>query len=844
MNDSYLFTGRANLLTVIQYINPNSSLLDFATKSIDELYTTLTNKYSLDIHELFRNFIYQENYIILVTISNDNVKLYPLFQEINGNCDTFRIVPKTLLDYYDNKIHINDHQIIIPLINPTQHMIDSYIKPINKQNALIKKSLDNIQNIPLMLNSDDFNIIITQISKINLSKPFVTDNYYKYWSTRIYKFMDDSTNNKDNEYSIDSSKCINYIDSSVTIPTQYKASYTMPNNFIDDETIKKIIGLFGNNNCSTKQLVHLYCIMSVSKEFCHLTINNANIINTIFRKILRYNKQYKSIIYTCLWYNMYYMNKEENIYYSNTNAKLKYYSFTNFDKRFILTLSNVQYFRLDKTDGIYYDTNPFGVIGINTRASNLDHIRYSFRNFTLNNHKHIGLYNNIKFKKRFNLFTYRLLDNISWDNTYICGSIIPACAIKSPLEELCNLKSEAQNVQSYFKLFYDNSDVDIMIYASKDEFSKKVKLMYYKIKDNYLQYNINSFVRIAVDNTIEKIKQKMAIGFYDCHFKSNQSCLSKHIIIKILSYNCHILPSDMSKINKQLSQYIQTLNELKKEKDSKVLDAYIKYFPKYNDTSTHIIDIFFQTLHTQLILGIYTDNIIKLKQVSIKNYNTKYHIIVPGLRTFEVFRIFYRDPFYVVSRHHLPCVRALYHAGELYMLPSFLSACMTRMNIDYKYFTSKRGKSPMDIIHKYYHRGIGTFCTKKEKSVNKQYRLQKGLPNTFTDMKLIDSFYSHTFLTKKSITDTIPYVKRYIVSHPNVHPKFENCNISIKPKELSQEFNLDTYIKKYKNMNLHYVKQLLMNKNTFSSSLFFDKFQNLYNFDKNSVMSYFLLDSH
>ena len=298
MNPSYLFIGRTNLLTVIKYISQDLTLLDFATKPIHDLYVPLATKYPLNLYDLFQNFIYQQNYIILVVFIDNNIKLYPLFQDINGNYDNYRIVPKNILRKYDKKIHINDHQVIIPLFNPTQTTINLFIKP-EQYNSSINKSLDNIHNIStLSLNSsDDFDNIITQISKINFSKPFVTDNYYKYWSTRIYKYLDTNEPLNTDEYTIDSTNCINYIDSSVTIPTQYKASYTIPDNFIKQNTIENIIKLFKYPSpiIDNTNLVKLYCIMAVSKEFCHLTINNAHIINTIFRKILKYNKHFKSI---------------------------------------------------------------------------------------------------------------------------------------------------------------------------------------------------------------------------------------------------------------------------------------------------------------------------------------------------------------------------------------------------------------------------------------------------------------------------------------------------------------------------------------------------------------------
>ena len=65
-----------------------------------------------------------------------------------------------------------------------------------------------------------------------------------------------------------------------------------------------------------------------------------------------------------------------------------------------------------------------------------------------------------------------------------------------------------------------------------------------------------------------------------------------------------------------------------------------------------------------------------------------------------------------MSRFHLPIVRSYYDGSEIYLTPSCVFACMTLLNIDYKYFAGS--KDPIEIINKYRMRGFGTILNEKE----------------------------------------------------------------------------------------------------------------------------------
>jgi hypothetical protein len=102
------------------------------------------------------------------------------------------------------------------------------------------------------------------------------------------------------------------------------------------------------------------------------------------------------------------------------------------------------------------------------------------------------------------------------------------------------------------------------------------------------------------------------------------------------------------------------------------------------------------------------DNIVFMPKV-----NYKFRISSDYLpRNFEFFMIKYKEFFSTVAKFHLPIVRSYFNGKTVYMTPSCISACMTQINIDYKYFAGS--KDPIEIINKYRMRGFGTILNERE----------------------------------------------------------------------------------------------------------------------------------
>ncbi len=144
------------------------------------------------------------------------------------------------------------------------------------------------------------------------------------------------------------------------------------------------------------------------------------------------------------------------------------------------------------------------------------------------------------------------------------------------------------------------------------------------------------------------------------------------------------------------------------------------------------------------------------------------------LHSIEVFRTKYEEFFSCVSRFHLPCVRGYYDGNNVYLLPSCVTALMTHMNIDYKYFAGVR--DPIDIINKYRMRGIGTIINAQEKMHMLNYNSnESGLQSMFGLSGSKSENYSKHF-GSKNIGDNIYKPGRFMKGYPD--DTYNNPNYS------------------------------------------------------------------
>jgi len=274
------------------------------------------------------------------------------------------------------------------------------------------------------------------------------------------------------------------------------------------------------------------------------------------------------------------------------------------------------------------------------------------------------LANTKEFKDRFNKFITKekidVFKGLNWKNLGVTGSIIPAtCRKLDPLQEDGNFSPD-----EYFDIFYKDSDVDIM--CDLVEYPAFFDKVHHLI--SVINMNINE--KYPLSSVKCEITKTAALHFSKKSIDGEMNQYIAHGMYKQLK--SEDIKHDEEKYSK--------INEV-------VCIDNFKYYV-YNTPE-----------HDTRKYPYYSENI-------------KFHISSPYLRrNFEIFKVKY-TLLGTVSRFHLPCVRGYYDGTNVYLLPSAISALVTGVCMDYKYFAGVR--SPFEIILKYNFRGFSLMLNKKE----------------------------------------------------------------------------------------------------------------------------------
>lgn len=492
-------------------------------------------------------------------------------------------------------------------------------------------------------------------------------------------------------------------------------------------------------NYDNKILIIGYLL--ISKDYCHLIINNINLL-----------KKYKCIFnqYTYLfryllgftWSQLYIkeMNKKKDMTRDDIFI---------FD---INTANNLINFP-NSTSCINF--NPYNCIMINNKFLNSN--IYSLNYYSISNNifsafemTPIGNIN--QFKVNFNIFTTsnpntNLFQDINFkkNNIAITGSAVCACiAHFHPLMCLFNNYNDETSIKNrYYNEYYANADIDVMI-KTKDfkEFINTVKKVYEQIKKNI----INIYKPEASSENIKLICEKVVYHF-----------LYEEEMVEILNnYNSknntiYDFKDVLQNIDSEYVQnifkdsYEKALIQYKKEKEDEIIDEeFIKNNPEYLELD----NIPFKIRKVQKFKDITMDKI----KISFK-YKIKSQFLNHNIELFNVTTI---DFFGVVQTFHLPCVRAYFDDNNVYMTPSCISAHLTRMNLDYKYFAGT--SHPCEIINKYRMRGFGIYLNTEEQDVLFNYSKN----NTFwNNLYNLNSSNKNRFMNALNFNDKLFFPRLY-----------------------------------------------------------------------------------
>lgn len=487
----------------------------------------------------------------------------------------------------------------------------------------------------------------------------------------------------------------------------YKLYKISPGSEFTKDDINKVFDILND-----EQRYYLFCNLCVSKELCHLVINNENIL-TLMKPVIEKNALLFRYLFGYAWLrfyaeesikNTFTTRKDEYIFDINTASKLPVFPFTHKYAKF----------------------NPYMPILVSDEHLKPDNNIFGLEPTECNE----GICNLDEFKQRLNIFTTDnstrdLFSDIDWDKNKVAlgGSVMAACLQKNhPLISMfSHYKTFDEQYSRYFNEYYAKADIDLMFNTEDTfEYLKNVQEIY-----NQLVVNI-----MIIHSPYAEPEHIRLNPLFQAHVFVNYEWVKKNLVndnitIEFIKENINELdvinlfrPYFEIEMSKKISE---TTKGMSNEEISIFKSKYPDYFIKFSE---YIIKIhMFETKtkekinNSDLIDSEIEENIIETVSSNSEYFdikiNYKYRINSPHLNhPIELFMVKYSDHMSVVSKFHLPCVRAFYTGNNVYMTPSCISAHMTYMNIDYKYFAGS--SDPIDIINKYRMRGFGTWLNQNE----------------------------------------------------------------------------------------------------------------------------------
>jgi len=638
-------------------------------------------------------------YIDGETLKNINSKLViwkaPI--DIIRNIKMFNricITSKEKLQCFNNfDFELEEHNIVLPILNISFKNFTSYLNSNN--------NLESLYNFIVL--SKYFNDDITSVKNIIKIKNIVKNmDDSLYWENKhncginlSKNFLNRKTDGikqlewkKQTEEKNQYNDYLNMSENTRTfkLSTYYKIDND--NKFSKLDINKLFETLDYNNQCL------LFSYLLVSNKYYHLVINNEYILNLMHPELTLKSPLFRYLLsYTWLQLTL-----EENI----KGRELKT------TDNIIFTINSAKLLPVYPFSSKFPKLNPYMPLLISDDALNASENICGLKEFKYenNNCQNHGICTLEQFRERLNLFTTgdikkNIFKDIEWSklNIAVCGSIMSACIqYQHPLVHQFNEPDLHSNIKRFFNEMYVKSDVDIM-FLKKDTF-EYMKCVY----EFHKQIVINTCELYSPYAESKHIKLQPMFQFNFC---VNELWIDKNISNSNITskYICENIESE--DIKQLFEPYIEKMyneilhNELLKyseEERKNVKNEYPDFFSNIKNYQTNI--------HIYKNKG---SNIL----YNVLKINYKYRITSPYLEhPFELFCVRDDDFMNCVSQFHLPCVRAYYDGNNVYMTPLCVSAHLTLMNYDYKYFAS--AVSPYKIINNYRMRGFGTWLNGNE----------------------------------------------------------------------------------------------------------------------------------
>lgn len=668
-------------------------------------------------------------------------------------------------DKYGRKIVANEPVFICNLIQFKHKIVEQYLKQFDGISSFI--DIYNALILNEFFGQDNYNSTIKQnhiqmINNMEESNYFTKKNNcelnitYKFES-RTFNLslgdrMKDETVQKvlkkleeskleDNNYLAFLFRKANYLDASSALSNGYKL-YRISNNPLTESLTKDNFNtLF--NKLSFEERYYMIMNCMISKDLSHLIINNEYILKYITEskdnKNLTFMNKYSQLIRYLLGYTWLIMYMEESI------------------KKSYITTNNRFVFDIDTAALLPYFPYPINnlhfcpYLPILIRSENLNSVKNILGANQLNfihpqKYTRYGVADKQTFIERFNIFVSGLnsktnvLENVNFNNLAISGSIM-ACCLPNFNTIMANFMKSAPSYEVKFLEFateyYKDADIDVMCnipdvfnFVDKiNEFKNTIEsnlIKIHKIKTGIEVTTLFSNKSAAIMINKDFIKTYINnMEYTDVIMNINtpyvKNIVYKHYINWHKDFLAKSLAENQDKFNNPsyhelfdlvpLDQINIVFIKTKKDKEDDMKPVVPE--EKEQEVNIEIDDLEFEKDVLEEKDDIQVVDTPDNNIAFIPKINYKFRISSPYLpHNFELFQTKYPEFFATVSRFHLPIVRSYYDGNTVYMLPSCITACMTQINIDYKYFAGS--KDPIEIINKYRMRGFGTILNEKE----------------------------------------------------------------------------------------------------------------------------------
>jgi hypothetical protein len=721
------------------------------------------NTQNTDITNIFEQILHVTDYNELA----DNLILVPSTIKLLKN-KTHRmqsnLVDKDLLTLFNHlAIDLNDREIVIPFFGLVEHDVYLYTNIYENSNNLdlliklrtqlryfncdLNNSLisSRLSNITSGLQESEY-WTFTHNCKMNLTKQFIKrvfkhTNNISYIAAKnngvqnqqirsiIDTFSTISNANKNSDYLQFVYSKEKYTDASVAAKDSndfklYRVEHKINSEQYNKEQITELFKICSNSNSNYRELYDLFNMFLMSKSLCHLVINNKDVLDIMQPIITKFLPLYK-YLFGYAWLCMY---MEECLIKTRINTNMRFV----FD---INTANKLPIFPYCSDD---IHMNPYITLLISETALDSKNNFHSLG--MIDGYKDYGIDTLDGFKRKFNIFTTKnstknIFDGLEtdqqgkWLSFAVSGSVIPMCCEKrSPLLDTITNNSQSYDIRwnRYFEEYCNGSDIDVMCNKkSVFEFMDEVKKLAIVVANN-LNIKTNDYCGIK----IEPIKSTMIV-VNTAYIKNLFDCDPEFIINNINNINSSNNIKEQIKelfFQKYVEVKIQNNRDNRKQFNPIKNNLYEHFYKlgSIDDLNISLTTLNISKLDYDYFDGescIFLNDILPEDEAVDESQNMliyklsesiRFKITSPELaHTIEVFKTKYDDYFSCVSRFHLPCVRGYYDNNTVYLLPSCVTALMTHINIDYKYFAGSR--DPINILNKYRMRGFGTIVNENEK---------------------------------------------------------------------------------------------------------------------------------